>query len=171
MRRPELQRMLREIKPGDTVVVYKMDRIARSLKDLLYLVERMESSGAQFQSLTELIDTKSPAGRMIFQIIGAFAEFERAIIRERTRAGMAAAIKRGSVLGRPKALPEEKEEEAMRLWMTGQHSKTSLAKQYGCHISSIKRAISRRGLPQNKEDIKVARALALRERQQQFQLH
>ncbi|MBB3013529.1 DNA invertase Pin-like site-specific DNA recombinase [Cupriavidus alkaliphilus] len=135
--------MLTKIGPGDTVVVYKLDRIARSLKDLLIIIERIEAAGAQFRSLTEHIDTRSPAGRMIFQIVGAFAEFERELIRERTKVGMAAAARRGVKMGRPTAMSEEDEAEAMRLWFTGQHTKSSLARRYGTHISSIKRAIKR----------------------------
>ncbi|MHA6860403.1 recombinase family protein [Ralstonia pseudosolanacearum] len=87
--RPQLEALLQQLSPGDTVVVYKLDRIARSLKDLLTIIERIEEKGAQFRSLTESLDTSTPAGRMIFHIVGAFAEFERELIRERTRVGMA----------------------------------------------------------------------------------
>ncbi|KWR81188.1 resolvase [Cupriavidus sp. SHE] len=142
-KRPVLEEMLTKIGPGDTVVVYKLDRIARSLKDLLIIIERIEAAGAEFRSLTEMIDTRSPAGRMIFQIVGAFAEFERALIRERTRVGMAAAAKRGVRMGRPTAMTDAEEAEAMRLWFTGKHTKSALARRYGTHISSIKRAIKR----------------------------
>lgn len=83
--RPELEKMLRILKHGDQVVVYKLDRIARSLKDLLRIIERIEEKGAQFRSLTESLDTTTPAGRMLFHMVGAFAEFERELIRERTR--------------------------------------------------------------------------------------
>ena len=142
-KRPVLEEMLTKIGPGDTVVVYKLDRIARSLKDRLINIERIEAAGAEFRSLTEMIDTRSPAGRMIFQIVGAFAEFERALIRERTRVGMAAAAKRGVRMGRPTAMTDAEEAEAMRLWFTGKHTKSALARRYGTHISSIKRAIKR----------------------------
>ncbi|WP_284459870.1 recombinase family protein [Cupriavidus campinensis] len=142
-KRPVLEQMLNTIGPGDTVVVYKLDRIARSLKDLLLIIERIENAGAQFRSLTEHIDTRSPAGRMIFQIVGAFAEFERELIRERTKVGMAAAMRRGVKMGRPTAMNEKDEAEAMRLWFTGNYTKSALARHYGTHISSIKRAIKR----------------------------
>ncbi|MGA3983123.1 recombinase family protein [Ralstonia nicotianae] len=141
--RPELEKLLRMLKPGDTVVVYKLDRIARSLKDLLRIIERIEEKGAQFRSLTESLDTTTPAGRMLFHMVGAFAEFERELIRERTRAGMAAAVQRGVKLGRHYALSPEDEEEALRLWFAGQMTKTAIARQFGTHISSIKRAIKR----------------------------
>ncbi len=143
MRRPQLEQLLLSLNPSDTVVVYKLDRIARSLKDLLTIIERIEAAGAEFRSLTEMIDTKSPAGRMIFQIVGAFAEFERELIRERTRVGMEAAARRGVVMGRPRGMSAEDEAEAMRLWRTGRYTKTALARQYNVHISSIKRAIRR----------------------------
>ncbi|MCL9857438.1 recombinase family protein [Ralstonia solanacearum] len=141
--RPELEKLLRMLKPGDTVVVYKLDRIARSLKDLLRIIERIEEKGAQFRSLTESLDTTTPAGRMLFHMVGAFAEFERELIRERTRAGMAAAVQRGVKLGRHYALSPEDEAEALRLWFAGQMTKTAIARQFGTHISSIRRAIKR----------------------------
>ncbi|ATJ85793.1 recombinase family protein [Ralstonia solanacearum] len=141
--RPELEKLLRILKPGDQVVVYKLDRIARSLKDLLRIIERIEEKGAQFRSLTESLDTTTPAGRMLFHMVGAFAEFERELIRERTRAGMAAAVQRGVKLGRHYALSPEDEAEALRLWFAGQMSKTAIARQFGTHISSIRRAIKR----------------------------
>src|SRR5271163_3930958 len=86
--RPELHRMLEHLREGDTVVVWKLDRLSRSLKDVLHIMERIAQAGASFQSLTENIDTTTPAGRMMMQMIGSFAEFERAMIRERTTAGL-----------------------------------------------------------------------------------
>ncbi len=89
--RPELHRLLDQIRAGDVVVVWKLDRLSRSLRDLLHLMDRLEAAGAGFRSLTEAVDTTTPAGRMMVQMVGAFAEFERAMVRERTRAGLAAA--------------------------------------------------------------------------------
>ncbi|SFZ78820.1 recombinase family protein [Chitinimonas taiwanensis] len=143
MSRPMLFKVFRTMRRGDTVVVYKIDRIARSLKDLLVILERMESRGVEFRSLTEVIDTTSPAGRMILQIIGAFAEFERELIRERTINGLKAAAERGAILGRPRGMTTEDERECVRQFRTGQYTKTALAKQYGVHISSVKRALAR----------------------------
>ena len=85
--RPELHRMLDQLRPGDVVVVWKLDRLTRSLKDLLLIMEKIDAAGAGFRSLTESIDTTTPAGRMMMQMVGTFAEFERAVIRERTTAG------------------------------------------------------------------------------------
>ncbi len=141
--RPELEKLLRKLKPGDQVIVYKLDRIARSLKDLLRIIERIEEKGAQFRSLTEALDTTTPAGRMLFHMVGAFAEFERELIRERTRAGMAAAVRRGVKLGRHYAMSREDEAEALRLWYQGTMTKSAIARMFGVHMSSVKRAIKR----------------------------
>ncbi|MDB5763227.1 MAG: putative site-specific recombinase, invertase Pin [Herminiimonas sp.] len=143
LRRPILEKILSSIQPGDTIVVYKLDRIARSLRDLLTILDRLNSTGAEFRSLTEIIDTRSPAGRMMLQIIGAFAEFERELIRERTKAGMEAAILRGAKVGRPRGMNRKDEAEAVQLWYSGKYSKTAIGRRYGVHISSVKRAILR----------------------------
>ena len=87
--RPELHRLLDQLRKGDVVIVWKLDRLSRSLKDLLYIMERIDSARAGFKSLTESIDTTKPAGRMMMQMVGSFAEFERAMIRERTLVGLA----------------------------------------------------------------------------------
>ncbi|HME25869.1 MAG TPA: recombinase family protein [Acetobacteraceae bacterium] len=100
--RPELHRMLDQLRDGDVIVVWKLDRLSRSLKDVLHIMERIGDAGAGFRSITEAIDTTTPAGRMMMQMVGAFAEFERAMIRERTSAGLAAARAEGRVGGRRK---------------------------------------------------------------------
>ena len=97
--RPELHRLLDHLREGDTVVVWKLDRLSRSLKDVLHIMERIGNAGAGFRSITENIDTTTPAGRMMMQMVGAFAEFERAMIRERTSAGLAAARAEGRSVG------------------------------------------------------------------------
>src|SRR6267378_4698504 len=89
--RPELNRLLDQLRKGDVLVVWKLDRLSRSLRDVLTIMERLSDGGAGFRSLTEAIDTTTPAGRMMMQMVGAFAEFERAMIRERTQAGLAVA--------------------------------------------------------------------------------
>src|SRR4030095_11886464 len=105
--RPQLQRLLDQLRPADVVAVWKLDRLSRSLKDLLHLMERIAQVGAGFRSLTEAIDTTTPAGRMLMQMVGSFAEFERAMIRERTQAGLVAARARGRIGGpRPKPTPQ-----------------------------------------------------------------
>ncbi|WP_227538630.1 recombinase family protein [Klebsiella pneumoniae] len=104
--RPELQRLLQQLRKDDQVIVWKLDRLSRSLKDLLLTLEKIENTGADFRSITENIDTSTPAGRMMMQIVGSFAEFERAMLRERTKSGLAAARQDGRVGGRrPKLTP------------------------------------------------------------------
>jgi DNA invertase Pin-like site-specific DNA recombinase len=98
--RPALHRLLDQLRPRDVVIVWKLDRLSRSLKNLLHLMERIAQAGAGFRSLTEAIDTTTPAGRMLMQMVGSFAEFERAMIRERTQAGLVAARARGRIGGR-----------------------------------------------------------------------
>lgn len=144
-RRPVLESVIKLLGPGDTLVVYKLDRIARSLKHLLQILERLEIRRAQFHSLTEIIDTATPGGRMMMQIIGAFAEFELEMIRDRTRAGLRAAKDRGIKLGRPRALTPDAEREVVRRFAEGKISREALAYEYETHVSSIKRALRRAG--------------------------
>lgn len=128
----------------NNLVIYKLDRIARSLRDLLSIEDRIHKSGATLHTLTEYIDTRSPTGRMIFQILGAVAEFERALISERTIAGLKAAVERGSKPGRIPAISNAQLPELAASFASGT-TKSALAKQYGCDISSIKRALARAG--------------------------
>ena len=86
--RPELHRMLDQLREGDVVVVWELDRLSRSLKDVLHIMELIGGASAGFRSITEAIDTTTPAGRMMMQMVGAFAEFERSMPRERTKAGL-----------------------------------------------------------------------------------
>jgi DNA invertase Pin-like site-specific DNA recombinase len=105
--RPQLQAALDYVRAGDTLVVWKLDRLARSLKQLTETVEMLSEREIGFRSLTENIDTTSSGGRLIFHVFGALAEFERSIIRERTTAGLVAARARGRVGGRPPSLSEK----------------------------------------------------------------
>ncbi len=105
--RPELDRCLEELREGDTLVVWRLDRFGRSLKDLVSKMESLEEKGVDFVSLTEGIDTTTAQGKLTFHIFGALAEFERELARERTMAGLKAARERGRVGGRPPALDEE----------------------------------------------------------------
>src|SRR6201996_2120155 len=98
--RPELHRLLDQLREGDVVVVWKLDRLSRSLKDTLAILERVEAAGAGFRSLTEAVDTTGPAGRMMMQMLGAFAEYEREMVKERTQAGLRAARAQGRHGGR-----------------------------------------------------------------------
>lgn len=102
--RPQLDRMLDQLRVGDVVVVTKYDRLARSLKNLLEIVEQIQEKGTGFRSLAEDIDTTTPAGRLVFHVFASIAQFERERIAERTREGLEAARRRGRVGGRPPAL-------------------------------------------------------------------
>lgn len=141
--RPALQDLLQELQPGNVVLVYKVDRFARSLIDLLRILDRIEQAGATFKSLTEPIDTKTLAGRMMMQMLGAFAEFERGMIRERSMAGQQAAMLRGVHCGRARSLRQEDEADMVRLWQQGTYTMDTLAKVFNIHPSSVKRAIYR----------------------------
>jgi len=102
--RPQLTAAIEYMRQGDTLVVWKLDRLARSMKQLIETVEGLDGRGIGFRSLTEAIDTTTPGGKLVFHIFGALAEFERSIIRERTTAGLKAARDRGRLGGRPPAL-------------------------------------------------------------------
>ena len=113
--RPELERLLEQLRAGDVLVVTKYDRLARSLRDLIELVEVIRQRDAGFRSLAEDIDTTTSAGRLVFHVFGSIAEFERERIIERTKEGLAAARKRGRIGGRPQSLSVEAKEQIRRM--------------------------------------------------------
>jgi len=117
--RPALQALLHEIGPGDQLVIYKLDRLARSLNHLLQILEYLRGRGAQLRSLTEPIDCGTAAGRMFLQVLGAVAEFERSLIRERCMAGQLEALKRGRQIGRPSRIPLQDRSEIVELIAAG----------------------------------------------------
>src|SRR5664280_3072340 len=112
---PQLDKMLEQLRDGDVVVVWRLDRLGRSLKNLIALVEELAEKGVGFRSLTENIDTTTNGGKLVFHIFGALAEFERTLIRERTMAGLAAARARGRVGGRPPTMTHDKIKVARQL--------------------------------------------------------
>jgi DNA invertase Pin-like site-specific DNA recombinase len=140
--RAELHRMIDQLRAGDTVVVWKLDRFSRSLRDLLQLLAQLEGLGVGFQSLTESIDTTSAGGRMMMQIVGAFAEFERNLIRERTSAGIARAKAAGKHLGRPSKLSPEQQAEIIRSLKAGEKSQAELARLFRVSPSAISRLVA-----------------------------
>jgi len=140
--RPELHRMLEQLREGDTVIVWKLDRLSRSLKDVLHIMERIAAAGAGFRSLTENIDTTTPAGRMMMQMVGSFAEFERAMIRERTSAGLAAARAEGRVGGRRKKLNDTKRREIAESVLTGRKSAADMARLYNISQPTVSRIVA-----------------------------
>ena len=101
MGRPQLEGCIKSLRAGDTLVVWRLDRLGRNLADLVSLIAELEERKINFESMTEKIETVSPAGRLVFHILAALAEFERNLIRERTRVGLDAARARGRTGGRP----------------------------------------------------------------------
>ncbi len=141
--RPELLRLLDQLRPGDVLVVWKLDRLSRSLKDLLSLLERVEQAEAGFLSLTEAIDTTTPAGRMMMQIVGSFAEFERAMLRERTRNGLLAARQEGRIGGRRPKLTARQQTEIVQMVASGQKTAADAARLFNVHPSTVTRLLAR----------------------------
>lgn len=129
--RPELLRMMEALRGGDTLVVWRLDRLGRSLKHLIATVEQLEEMGVGFRSVTEAIDTTTSGGKLVFHIFAALAEFERALIRERTRAGLKAARARGRQGGRPRVLSEEKRRMAQALRDDTSQSVSAICKTLG----------------------------------------
>jgi len=129
-KRPELDRLLSHLRPGDKVVVAKLDRLGRSMKHLMAMVELFHEKGVEFVSLGDSIDTTSAAGKLMFQIMGAFAEFEANIISERTKTALAAAAKRGRKGGKP-ALPASTIKKARAYYNEGNLSVTEICRLVG----------------------------------------
>jgi DNA invertase Pin-like site-specific DNA recombinase len=140
--RPELHRMLDQLRDVDTVVVWKLDRLSRSLKDVLTIMERIGATSAGFRSLTEAIDTTTPAGRMMMQMVGSFAEFERATIRERTTAGLAQARAEGRIGGRRKKLDAKKRLEIAESVLSGRKSGAEMARLYDISEPTVSRIVA-----------------------------
>jgi len=144
--RPELHRLLDQLRKDDVLVVWKLDRLSRSLRDVLTIMERIQESKAGFRSLTEAIDTTTPAGRMMMQMIGSFAEFERAMLRERTRVGLEAAREEGRIGGRrPKLLPQQ-QTEIVKMITKGKKTAAEAARLFNVHPATISRLLSRTGI-------------------------
>lgn len=138
--RPELDRLLDQLREGDVVVVTKYDRLARSLRDLLEIVESIGQRGAGFRSLAEDIDTTTPAGRLIFHVFASIAQFERERISERTREGLEAAKKRGRVGGRPPALTEAQKIEVRKMRADPARSVSEIAALFRVSTNTVRRA-------------------------------
>jgi len=143
--RPELHRVLDHIRKGDVLVVWKLDRLSRSLRDVLTIMDRLAEAKAGFRSLTEAVDTTTAAGRMLMQMVGAFAEFERAMLRERTRAGLEAARQEGRIGGRRPKLTPPQQKEAISLVTKGRKTPADVARLFTVHPSTITRLLQRSG--------------------------
>ncbi|PWC09671.1 DNA-invertase [Brenneria roseae subsp. americana] len=134
--RPGLKRALKIMNKGDTLVVWKLDRLGRSVKNLVTLIAELHERGVNFRSLTDSIDTGTAMGRFFFHVMSALAEMERELIVERTLAGLEAARKKGRIGGRPRALTLEDREMISKLLNNG-HSRRHLAIIYDVGISTI----------------------------------
>lgn len=145
-RRAQLLQLLEQLRPGDQVIVYKLDRLARSLRDLLTIAERIEIAGASFRSLTEAFDTSTPAGRMAFAMLGAVAEFERNLIRERAIAGVEVARAAGVRFGRPPKLNDAQKGKLAELAATKRYGLAELARLHAVSVATVKRALAETGL-------------------------
>lgn len=150
--RPVLHKMLEQLRRGDIVVVWKLDRLSRSLKDLLVIMERIDQAGAGFRSLTESIDTTTPAGRMMMQMVGSFAEFEREMIRERTKAGLQAAREEGRVGGRRPKLREDQKADIIENVLSGRKTGAQMARLYNVSEATISRVMAQKRQPQSLEN-------------------
>ena len=122
--RPELENCLKAMRAGDTLIVWRLDRLGRNLSDLISIVRNLETRGIGFTSLTEQIDTTTPAGRLVFHVFAALAEFERELISERTKAGLAAARARGRAGGRPRKMDLP----TLKMAMAAMSDRSSVAK-------------------------------------------
>jgi DNA invertase Pin-like site-specific DNA recombinase len=138
-----LTQALAALAAGDTLVVWKLDRLGRSLSFLCELVERLGKQGTGFQSLTDGIDTTTHSGKLVFHIMGALAEFERDLIRERTRAGMKAAKRRGKHVGRPKALSPGQVQHMRELLAAGK-TQREVAELLGVSANTVGRSVKRK---------------------------
>jgi DNA invertase Pin-like site-specific DNA recombinase len=147
--RPALTEMLDRLRPGDTVMVWRLDRLGRSLRHLLDTVADLEQRGVTLVSLTEQIDTSTPGGKLVFHVFAALAEFERDLIRERTQAGLAAARARGRYGGRPSVWTPEKLAAARAMNASGEHDVASIARALGVSRASVYRALSFRTRPED----------------------
>lgn len=140
--RPELDKAMDYLREGDTLVVWKLDRLGRSLPHLVEVIADLDKRGVEFRSLTESIDTTTPGGRLVFHMAAAFAQFERDLIRERTSAGLAAARAQGRLGGRPTVMTCERVKTA-RAMREGGATFTQIGKVLGVSRSSVSRALSR----------------------------
>jgi DNA invertase Pin-like site-specific DNA recombinase len=140
--RPTLTQLLDHLRPGDTLVVWKLDCLGRSLRHLVDTVTGLADRGIGFRSLQEAIDTTTPGGKLVLHVFAALAEFERDLIRERTNAGLAAARARGRHGGRPSVMSTHKLQVAQQMYHSGQYSVAAIAKTLGVSRASVYRHLT-----------------------------
>src|SRR5450631_1219522 len=137
--RPQLEACLKSLREGDTLIVWRLDRLGRSLGDLIRLTQDFKTRGVSFASLTEQIDTRSPTGQLVFHVFGALAEFERHLIRERTLAGLKSARARGRKGGRPRKLAPKDLKTVRELLRSGDVPVSTIAEQFRVARSTLYR--------------------------------
>lgn len=142
--RPELHKALDDLQAGDVLVVWKLDRLSRSLSDLLHLLTQIKAVGATFESLTERIETKSAAGELMMNMLGCFAQFERAMIKERTKLGIARARAEGKWGNAKFKLTPVQQKEAIKMVKSGGKTQVEVAELFGVNRSTICRLASER---------------------------
>jgi DNA invertase Pin-like site-specific DNA recombinase len=145
--RPVLAQCLNQLKRGDVLIVWKIDRIARSLKDLLHILECIQLRGATIKSLTEPLDTTSSMGMFVLQILGAVAQLERSLIRERSIAGQRAAIARGVRVGRALSVDRHTAERIVADYLCGGGTLKGVSMRYGVSASVVKRLVYKKTKP------------------------
>ena len=139
--RPELKQCLHALREGDTLVVWRLDRLGRSMKDLINAVTKLEVDGVAFCSVTENLDTSTPTGKFIFHVFASLAEFERNVIRERTNAGLKSARARGRVGGRPSKLSDEDKDMICQLMSDNNNSPIRIAKRFKVSKSTVYKTV------------------------------
>lgn len=145
--RPEFEKLMDQLRPKDTLVVWRLDRLGRSIRDLIDQLQHLSHRGVGFRSLQETIDTASPGGRLVFHVFAALAEFERDLIRERTHAGLSAARARGRIGGRPPSLSPDQIRTARDMYDQRDMSVANIGKVLGVSRSTIYRAINQTSAP------------------------
>jgi DNA invertase Pin-like site-specific DNA recombinase len=142
--RPELARLLDHARAGDVIIVWRLDRLARSLRQLIETMDDLRQRGIELRSLTEnIVDTASPSGKLVFGIFALMGEFERDLLRQRTRAGLAAARKRGRAGGRPKSITASGLRKANAMLASGDYSKGDVARELGVSRHTLWRELAR----------------------------
>lgn len=146
MDRPELERCLNHLATGDTLTVWRLDRLGRSLRDLIEIIGRLEKNGVNFVSLKENFDTSTAAGRLVFHVFASLTQFERELIRERTMLGLTEARARGRVGGRKRKMSSQQIRAIKTLWSSHDHTKQGIADQFHVSVSTIDRIVRPKSL-------------------------
>ncbi len=141
MDRPELEKCLERLDQGDTLVVWRLDRLGRSIRDLLQIVDRLDKSGINFISLKERFDTSTAAGRLFFHFFAALTQFEKELIRERTMAGLSSARARGRLGGRKKLLTAQQVKVVNTMWESREHTRHEIAANFSVSVATIDRIL------------------------------